>query len=88
MGRDKVGFRLHHDPRRDLPEAPHIRKQERHLAPRFLRSSGDESATRPPVGVHFAPSVMMRRSTYGAALPNGSLQHTGRTSLGAHAKDE
>jgi hypothetical protein len=30
-----------------------------------------------PVGVHFAPSVMMRRTTYGAALPNGSLHPPG-----------
>jgi hypothetical protein len=47
MDPDKAGFRLRHDPRRDLPEAPPIRKQGRYLAPRFLRSSGDEDATRP-----------------------------------------
>ena len=51
MGYDqakRVDFRLHHD-RSDLPEAPHIHKQERPLAPwHLLSSSGDGNATRPP----------------------------------------
>jgi hypothetical protein len=47
MDCDQAGFRLRHDPRRDPPEATPIRKQGRYLASRFLRSSGDENATRP-----------------------------------------
>lgn len=86
-----VVFQLRHDLWHDLREAPHIHKWERHLAPRYLRSSGDENATRPTVGVHFTPSVMMRRSTYGTALPNGGLHSQGGldcTSLGVHAMEK
>ena len=38
-----LGFRLPHDPRRDLPEVRHIRKRD--LAPRLPRTNSDESAT-------------------------------------------
>ena len=52
MGYDKpnrVDFRLRQDPLRDLPEALHIHKQERPLAPQLLRSSsGDGNTTRNP----------------------------------------
>jgi hypothetical protein len=44
-----------------------------------------------PIGVRFAPSVMMRRSTYGTVLANGSLHPQGGldcTSLGVHAVEK
>jgi hypothetical protein len=57
MGHDMAKspvFLPRHDRRRDLLEARHFHKKQRHLAPRLLRSNIDESPNTPLAGVRFA----------------------------------